>query len=44
MSPRSAKQLNDIRKQKKELIIETALELFAENGFQENSPDQVPHR
>ncbi|MBN2892749.1 MAG: TetR family transcriptional regulator, partial [Bacteroidales bacterium] len=37
MSPRSAKQFDDIRKQKKELIMETALELFAENGFHATS-------
>ncbi|MBN1985363.1 MAG: TetR/AcrR family transcriptional regulator [Prolixibacteraceae bacterium] len=41
MSPRSAKQFNDIRKQKKELIMETALELFAENGFHATSMSQI---
>ncbi len=41
MSPRSAKQINDIRKQKKELIMETALELFAENGFHATSMSQI---
>ena len=41
MSPRSAKQLDDIRKQKKELIMETALELFAENGFHATSVSQI---
>jgi len=41
MSPRSAKQLDDIRKQKKELILETALELFAENGFHATSMSQI---
>ena len=41
MSPRSAKQFDDIRKQKKELIMETALELFAENGFHATSISQV---
>ncbi len=41
MSPRSAKQLDDIRKQKKELIMETALELFAENGFHATSISQI---
>ena len=41
MSPRSAKQFNDIRKQKKELIMETALELFAENGFHATSISQI---
>lgn len=41
MSPRSAKQFDDIRKQKKELILESALELFAENGFHATSISQV---
>jgi AcrR family transcriptional regulator len=41
MSPRSAKQYNQIRKQKKELIMETALELFAENGFHATSISQI---
>ena len=41
MSPRSAKQFDDIRKQKKELILESALELFAENGFHVTSISQI---
>ncbi|MEZ5106282.1 MAG: TetR/AcrR family transcriptional regulator [Draconibacterium sp.] len=41
MSPRSSKQINDIRKQKTELIMETALELFAENGFHATSMSQI---
>ena len=41
MSPRSAKQYNEIRKQKKKLIMETALELFAENGFHTTSISQI---
>ncbi|MCG6189289.1 TetR/AcrR family transcriptional regulator [Maribellus maritimus] len=41
MSPRSAKQFDDIRKQKKELIMETALELFAEKGFHATSISQI---
>ena len=41
MSPRSAKQFDDIRKQKKELILESALELFAENGFHTTSISQI---
>lgn len=41
MSPRSAKQFDDIRKQKKELILESALELFAENGFHGTSISQI---
>lgn len=41
MSPRSAKQFDDIRKQKRELIMDTALELFAENGFHATSISQI---
>ncbi len=41
MSPRSAKQINTIRKEKKNLILETALELFAENGFHATSISQI---
>jgi len=41
MSPKSAKQFNDIRKQKKDLILETALGLFAENGFHATSISQI---
>lgn len=41
MSPRSAKQFDDIRKQKKELILQSALELFAENGFHATSISQI---
>ena len=41
MSPRSAKQFDDIRKQKSKLIMETALELFAENGFHATSISQI---
>ncbi len=41
MSPRSAKQFDDIRKQKKKLIMNTALELFAENGFHATSINQI---
>ncbi len=41
MSPRNAKQFTEIRKQKKELIMETALELFAENGFHVTSMSQI---
>jgi AcrR family transcriptional regulator len=35
--PRSEEQFDIIRKQKKELILESALELFAENGFHATS-------
>jgi AcrR family transcriptional regulator len=39
--PRSQKQNIEIRKQKKQLILDTALELFAENGFHATSMSQV---
>ncbi|MFA5534206.1 MAG: TetR/AcrR family transcriptional regulator [Mariniphaga sp.] len=39
--PRSQEQNNEIRKQKKQLIMDTALELFAENGFHATSMSQV---
>lgn len=39
--PRSQEQFNVIRKQKKKLIMDTALELFAENGFHATSMSQV---
>jgi len=39
--PRSQKQFDDIRKQKKQLIMDTALELFAENGFHSTSISQI---
>lgn len=39
--PRSQKQYDDIRKQKKHLIMSTALELFAENGFHATSMSQI---
>lgn len=41
MSPKSAKQFNAIRIQKKELIMNVALELFAENGFHATSISQI---
>lgn len=41
MSPRSAKQFNEIRIQKKQLIMETALELFSKNGFHATSMSQI---
>ncbi len=41
MSPRSSEQFDDIRKQKKKLILETALELFAENGYHATSISQI---
>lgn len=39
--PRSQEQYDEIRKQKKQLILDTALELFAENGFHATSMSQV---
>ena len=39
--PRSPEQFDDIRKQKKQLIMETALELFAENGYHATSISQI---
>ena len=41
MAPRSVEQLDDIRKQKKELIMHVALELFAENGYHATSVSQI---
>jgi AcrR family transcriptional regulator len=42
--PRSEEQLNDIRKQKKQLILDTALQLFAENGFHATSITQIAQK
>jgi len=39
--PRSKEQYDEIRKQKKQLIMDSALELFAENGFHATSMSQV---
>lgn len=44
MSPRSVHQLNDIRKQKRELIMGVALELFAENGYHATSISQIAQK
>jgi len=39
--PRSQEQFNKIRKQKKQLIMDTALELFTEKGFHATSMNQI---
>ena len=39
--PKTEKQFEQIRKEKKELILGTALELFAENGFHATSINQI---
>ena len=44
MSPRSAKQLDEIRQQKRKLIMDTALELFAENGFHSTSITHIAQK
>lgn len=41
MSPKSSKQFEQIRQEKKKLIMDTALELFAENGFHATSISQI---
>ena len=41
MSPRTSKQFGKIRHEKKELILEASLELFAENGFHATSISQI---
>lgn len=39
--PRSSEQFNKIRTQKKQLIMDTALELFAQNGYHSTSISQI---
>jgi len=39
--PRTQEQFNEIRKQKRELIIDTALELFAEHGYHATTMSQI---
>lgn len=41
MSPRTSEQFDKIRQEKKELILNTALELFAENGYHATSISQI---
>ena len=42
--PRSSEQFDKIRKQKKKLIMETALELFAKNGFHATSMSRIAQK
>lgn len=41
MSPRTSSQFKAIRQEKKQVIMETALELFAENGFYATSMSMI---
>lgn len=42
--PKRPEQYDDIRAQKKQLIMDTALELFAENGFHATSISQIAQK
>ncbi len=42
--PRSVRQYEAIRKEKRELILDTALALFAENGFHQTSMEQIARK
>ncbi|HPF51742.1 MAG TPA: TetR/AcrR family transcriptional regulator [Draconibacterium sp.] len=42
--PKRPEQYDDIRSQKKQLIMDTALELFAENGFHATSISQIAQK
>ena len=42
--PRSTEQYEAIRREKKELILDTALILFAENGFHQTSMEQIARK
>jgi AcrR family transcriptional regulator len=44
MSPRTSKQIGKIRQEKIELIMETSLELFAENGYHATSISQIAEK
>lgn len=41
MSPRTEKQFEDIRQEKRQLIMNTALELFANNGYENTSVGDI---
>lgn len=41
MSPKTPEQFNDVREQKKALIMETAMELFANKGYYTTSINQI---
>ncbi len=42
--PRSIEQYEAIRKEKRELILDTSLKLFAENGFHQTSMEQISRK
>ncbi len=44
MSPRTARQFREIREEKRALIMETALEHFAEKGFSETTINHIAKR
>ena len=44
MAPRTSEQFGKIRQEKKELIMSTALELFAENGYHATSISQIAQK
>ncbi len=44
MSPRTKKQYDDIRKQKKKLIMDTALDLFANEGYYTTSISKIAQK
>lgn len=44
MSPRTSAQFDKIRQDKRKIILESALELFAENGYHATSVSQIAQR
>jgi len=44
MSPRTEKQFEEIREEKKQLIMETAMELFALHGYENTSISQIARK